>query len=177
MQRIVAYVIVLAIASYLYYVAAGIRYTGPAGRIGPDAWPKAILLLTIATCVYAIGRELLAILAERRRRAAPAATAEKGVESGEAPSNPLLIGSGLAITLAYLLLVERIGFFLCTLLYLASFMVVGRYRRPGVIAATSLIGALAFVFVFMKIVYVSLPLGQGPFAEVSLTLMKLMGVR
>jgi putative tricarboxylic transport membrane protein len=42
---------------------------------------------------------------------------------------------------------------------MALFMWVGRYRRPGVIVATSLIGSLAFMFMFMKIVYVSLPLG------------------
>jgi hypothetical protein len=29
----------------------------------------------------------------------------------------------------------------------------------------------------MKLVYVSLPLGEGPFQEVTLTLMKLMGIR
>jgi hypothetical protein len=33
------------------------------------------------------------------------------------------------------------------------------------------------MFVFMKIVYVSLPLGQGPFAEITFLLMRLMGIR
>jgi putative tricarboxylic transport membrane protein len=56
-------------------------------------------------------------------------------------------------------------------------MWIGRYRRIGVIVATSLIGALAFVFVFMKIVYVSLPLGVEPFAQVSYLVMKLLAIR
>ncbi len=43
--------------------------------------------------------------------------------------------------------------------------------------ASSLLGSLAFVFVFMKIVYVSLPLGVEPFSQVSLLLMRLMGIR
>ena len=60
-----------------------------------------------------------------------------------------------------------LGFFLATAVYLAAFMVVGRYRRAGVIAATSVLGSLAFMYVFMKIVYVSLPLGVGPFEQVS----------
>jgi putative tricarboxylic transport membrane protein len=56
-------------------------------------------------------------------------------------------------------------------------MLVGRYRRVAVVLATSLIGSLVFMFVFMKIVYVSLPLGQAPFSEISFLLMRLMGIR
>ena len=59
---------------------------------------------------------------------------------------------------------------------LAAFMLVGRYRRPGVIVASSVVGSLAFVFVFMKIVYVSLPLGVGPFRSVSTWLMAMLGI-
>ena len=81
------------------------------------------------------------------------------------------------MTVGYVLLIERLGFFLCTFIYLAAFMLVGRYRRFGVVLATSLIGSLVFMFVFMKIVYVSPPLGQAPFSEVSFFLMRLMGIR
>jgi putative tricarboxylic transport membrane protein len=56
-------------------------------------------------------------------------------------------------------------------------MWIGRYRRPGVILVTSLVGSLAFMFMFMKIVYVSLPLGVEPFSQVSFLLMRLMGIR
>jgi len=69
-----------------------------------------------------------------------------------------------------------LGFFLATAIYLAAFMLVGRYRRYGVIAVTSVVGSLVFVFVFMKIVYVSLPLGIGPFQSVSTALMALLGI-
>ena len=44
-------------------------------------------------------------------------------------------------------------------------------------AAMSLFGALLLMFVFMKLVYVSLPLGEPPFAGVMLTLMDWMGIR
>jgi putative tricarboxylic transport membrane protein len=53
----------------------------------------------------------------------------------------------------------------------------GRYRRWPVNAAVALAGALVFMFVFMKIVYLSLPLGVGPFEAISLALMRLMGIR
>jgi len=45
------------------------------------------------------------------------------------------------------------------------------------IAVCSVAGGLIFMFTFMKIVYVSLPLGVEPFSRVSLALMGLMGIR
>jgi putative tricarboxylic transport membrane protein len=55
-------------------------------------------------------------------------------------------------------------------------MVVGHYRRWRVIGIASVAGSLAFVFVFMKIVYVSLPLGVGPFRHVSTGIMAALGI-
>jgi hypothetical protein len=44
-------------------------------------------------------------------------------------------------------------------------------------AAVSLLGTLAMMFFFMKVVYVSLPLGRAPFMQVTLFLMQAMGIR
>jgi putative tricarboxylic transport membrane protein len=55
-------------------------------------------------------------------------------------------------------------------------MLIGRYRRYAIVAITSLAGSLAFVFVFMRIVYVSLPLGVGPFQKLSLWILAVLGV-
>ena len=41
---------------------------------------------------------------------------------------------------------------------------------------SSLLGALVLMFIFMKVVYVSLPLGTEPFSAVSLWLLATMGV-
>ena len=70
------------------------------------------------------------------------------------------------------LLVERI-----LPIAILAMAVVGRYRRHGVSAVTALVGTLLLMFVFMKIVYLSLPLGVGPFETISLALMRLMGIR
>ncbi|MBI3068559.1 MAG: tripartite tricarboxylate transporter TctB family protein, partial [Betaproteobacteria bacterium] len=47
----------------------------------------------------------------------------------------------------------------------------------GVIAAVSLLGTLLLMFIFMKLVYVSLPIGVEPFSRVTFLLMQLMGIR
>jgi putative tricarboxylic transport membrane protein len=89
----------------------------------------------------------------------------------------VLIVSGIVLTVLYVLVIERLGFFLTTFLYLAAFTWIGRYRRPVIVLVSSLVGSLFFMFMFMKVVYVSLPLGQGPFSQVTFLLMRLMGIR
>jgi putative tricarboxylic transport membrane protein len=91
-------------------------------------------------------------------------------------SYPLLLAGGIVLTIIYVVTISSLGFFLATITYLALFMVIGRYRNWTVIAISSLLGSLALVFIFMKVVYVSLPLGVEPFSAVSLLLLRVMGV-
>ncbi len=182
LRKIVPYVIVLAVAAFLYALANRIEFVAPGGRIGPDFWPKAILLLAMATCAYEIVKTLflgrpdqeVAGVLESIMEDAPAEAAAK---EPQARSYLHLLLIGVAITIAYVVLIERLGFFLCTFLYLAGFTWAGRYRRLGIVLTSSLLGSLVFMFVFMKIVYVSLPLGQEPFSQVSFLLMRLMAIR
>ena len=184
MRSIMPYVIVLVIAGCLYFYANQINFVAPGGRIGPDFWPKAILILAMATCAYEIIKNLFFTRPDEEELPGVLKSiieeAPDGAETAppqEEKTYPHLLLTGMAMTVAYVALIQTLGFFLCTFLYLAGFMLVGRYRRIGVALATSLAGSLVFMFVFMKIVYVSLPLGQAPFSEISFLLMRLMGIK
>jgi putative tricarboxylic transport membrane protein len=175
------YIVVLAITGALFALANRIDFVAPGGRIGPDFWPKVILGLAMATCAYQIvktlffdnaGEEVVGVL-ESIIEEAPS---DEAAQTQPARSYPLLIVSGIALTIAYVVVIEWLGFFLTTFAYLAAFMWVGRYRRPLVVLASSLAGSLAFMFMFMKVVYVSLPLGHEPFVQVTFLLMRLMGI-
>jgi putative tricarboxylic transport membrane protein len=180
---VVTYACVLGIAVFLYYLASHFDYTPRAGAPGPDAWPKGILALMIATCIYGIIKSLFFAGADEGN-----ALLEGVVQEGmEAPADaeadaasaryPHLLVGGIVVTLGYVFFVDKLGFFLTTLVYLVVFLLLGRYRRWRAIAGVSLIGSIVLMYVFMKIVYVSLPLGVGPFGEFSVLLMKLMGIR
>jgi hypothetical protein len=49
-------------------------------------------------------------------------------------------------------------------------------RRPVLSAAIGLAGSLVLVVMFMRIAYISLPLGEGPFRQLSIALMRAIGV-
>jgi putative tricarboxylic transport membrane protein len=87
----------------------------------------------------------------------------------------LLIGVGL--TIAYVWALPLLGFAVASLIFIALFIWLGTYRRGKVVAAVSVLGTLLLMFIFMKVVYVSLPLGTGPFESISVFLMGLMGIR
>jgi putative tricarboxylic transport membrane protein len=70
-----------------------------------------------------------------------------------------------------------IGFTLSTLLFTGLFIRMGGFRNMAVTAAVSVLGTLLLVFLFMKVVYVSLPLGKGVFGEISIALLPLLGIR
>ncbi|MBI4194454.1 MAG: tripartite tricarboxylate transporter TctB family protein [Betaproteobacteria bacterium] len=181
--RALPYATVGAAAGYLYYVATNFEFHRRAGTLGPDFWPEAILILMIAACVFEIVR---IALSPRKDAHVPGVLEDMVEESAEAhgapgpaaaKSHPVVLLLGMAATLGYVAVVQMLGFFLSTVIYLAGFLLIGGYRRWGVIAAVSLIGTLLLMFIFMKLVYVSLPIGQGPFAQVTLFLMQVMGIR
>lgn len=178
------YVLLGAAAGYLYYVAAHIDYHRREGVLGPDFWPKLILVLVIVACIYEVARRLL----RRARDDEVGGVLEELVEESArahgdsalavpVEHHPWLLVAGMALSVAYVAVIETLGFFSATVPYVALFIALGGYRRWGVTAAVSLVGTLVLMFFFMKIVYVSLPIGREPFAQVTLALMQLMGIR
>lgn len=184
LKRIAPYIVVGAGAAYLYYVAAHLEYHHRAGVLGPDAWPKLVLGLLIFICLYETVKRLLprrrdkgadGVLEEMMRSSVEARGAA-GMRPAE-EGHPWLLAGGMALTAVYVAAIQTLGFFLATVPYVAAFIVLGGYRRWKTVAAVSFIGTLLLVFFFMKVVYVSLPIGREPFAQVTLLLMQLMGIR
>ena len=184
--RVAPYVVVLGVAGLLYYNASGIDFQAPGGRIGPDFWPKMVLLLMIGTCVYEIVKIALFSSEDSVRGVmqtltdAPPAGSEAEAEPAsraEERTYPLRLALGIGATVLYAAIVPVTGFFLTTLAYLTAFMTIGRFRRVGVVIGVSLVGTLLMFYFFSKVAYISLPIGTGPFSAVSLFLMHVMGIR
>ena len=184
--RLLPYIVVGAAAGYLYYVAAHFEFHARAHTLGPDFWPQAILALIIATCICKIvaglatrgdAPEAGGVLEEIVADSAQKHALEMPAAAPVAERHPFLLMAGMALTAGYVIFIQRLGFFVATVLYLALFIVLGGYRRWSVVAAVSVVGTLLLLFFFMKVVYVSLPIGQEPFSAVTLFLMQIMGIR
>jgi putative tricarboxylic transport membrane protein len=179
--RAAPYGVLLALAAVLYAIAGRIEYIASGDRIGPAFWPRAILGLLGAVCAYEVIKSLLSAGAQSAGGMLQnlMESAAQSADAGGEPVRPSYwrLALGIGATLAYVGLVDKLGFFLATAAYLAGFTAVGGYRRWGVTLACGVAGSLAMVLVFMKVVYVSLPLGAGPFRAMSIGLLHLLGVR
>jgi putative tricarboxylic transport membrane protein len=173
-KRIIPYVIILLVSLYFYHLAGQFRFSVKAGNLGPDFWPKLLLALTMVACLYEIIKTAFFLRIAPPKEAAedqPARAASKK------QTYPGLLVIGIVMTVAYVYFVITLGFILCTFLYFAFFMIVGRYRKIWAILANSVVGTLVLVVIFMKIVYVSLPLGQEPFSGVTFFVLRMLGVK
>jgi putative tricarboxylic transport membrane protein len=173
-KRIIPYVIILLVSLYFYHLAGQFRFSAKPGNLGPDFWPKLLLGLTMAACLYEIIKTAFFL-----KTVPPKAAAEEQSAKPESKKKtyPGLLVIGIAMTVAYAYFVTTLGFIICTFLYFALFMIVGRYRKVWAILANSLIGTLVLVVIFMKIVYVSLPLGQEPFSGVTFFVLRMLGIK
>lgn len=183
LRRLAPYALAGGAGLFLLQVATQFDFHRREGVLGPDFWPKLILALLVIVCAAEIARILFAKNPDTDVGNVLEDIAQ-GADTGEADElpepaarHPWLLLAGMAATLTYVALVATTGFFLTTAVYLAAFLVIGGYRQRQRIALLSIGGALLLMFIFMKLVYVSLPLGSGPFAELTFLLMRIMGIR
>ncbi|WP_040298510.1 tripartite tricarboxylate transporter TctB family protein [Afipia sp. 1NLS2] len=167
------YILIIGAAIYFYRVASEIPYTEIPGQMGPERWPKIIIALLIAVCAFEVVRRIF--VSVRPRPVSDAASEADEGFSQQMEAHPLLVAAATAATVGYLLLFDLVGFFVATALYLVAVMWIGGVRRPVFLGLLSLAISFAFSFFFMKLIYVALPLGEGPFARISLIVMKLVG--
>ncbi len=163
-------------ASLALYGAAMQIEGGRGGRLGPDFWPEVVIAVMGLLCLYEVVRRLAFGPAPAAPAAAAQAQAEAAPQEDEA-EQPRLLGAGVALVVGFVLAVPWLGFFTSTLLFLAGFAWIGGFRRPLLNLAVAAAGALLLVFLFMRVAYISLPLGEGVFRQLSLLLMTWLGVK
>ena len=184
----VPHTVLLLIAGLLYYATTLIDTSSAGGtRLGPGFWPKVIIAAMALLCTYEIGKRLIfgatrdaaGVTAGFDRapleiEGAPAVESDS-VAKQETLDNGKLI-AGLILIAAFVAGVAYVGFFVSTVLFLALFSWTGGYRRPLPVVFVSVTGAFVLLTIFVRIAYVSLPLGVGPFQQVSVWLLRLLGV-
>ncbi|MEW5962811.1 MAG: tripartite tricarboxylate transporter TctB family protein [Pseudomonadota bacterium] len=177
LKECVPYLIALVAAAVLWGLTSAITFDARPGQIGPTFWPRAAIALMALSALVEISRILLARGGERLITGVGDALQGEEHDAHPEPSMPQLLAGGVALTVAFGLLVTSLGFLLSVLLYLVAFMYLGRYRNHLVIWTSSLVGTLLIAVVFLKIVYVSLPRGVAPFDSLTQAIVDLLSLR
>lgn len=154
----------LALPSFMVDAARPLRGTG----LGPAAWPQVMLALIAFCAAVWLAHEVFAW-----RRGRPAITA--AATDGE-PYSYGKAATGLAMIVAYGILLPVIGFPLATASFIALWCVLGGVRHPLVVAPLSLVGTAALLWMFMGLALMPLSRGQGVFDRISVTILQLLGI-
>ena len=188
-RRAGPFVIVLGAGIWLWTVADDFAIKTSLGRAGPDLWPKIVLVLMICAALWGVAEVLFKsrpddetsiLIANASRSTGHEEDARQDLSEatdGAGTRHPQFAAAGIAAMLGYVVVIPYLGFLIATFLLLLSIMLAAGYTRLLRASAISLVGSFVFFIVFQRIVYVSLPHGEGPFKELTLALMALVGVR
>lgn len=165
---------VMLVASVLLYWAATRIDVNTGGRISPAAWPRAIIILMGLLCAYEIVKRL--VMKSTFTATGLVEGMQAQVPASPATENSRMLAGGIALIAAYVVTVPWLGFFVATALFLAVFPWISGLRRPVLAVVLGIAGSFVLVVVFMRVAYISLPLGDGPFRALSLALMRAIGV-
>ena len=83
---------------------------------------------------------------------------------------------GVTLIVGDVWLAPLVGFPLVTGLFIAAFMAVCGTRSPTVIAVNVVVGTIGLLYLFVKIVYLPLPKGGGPFEALTLALYRALRI-
>jgi putative tricarboxylic transport membrane protein len=155
------------------WIQAG-RLEGDGSAIGPDLWPKMICVLL--GVVSAIGI-VVALLEARPGSPAPAAASEPDEGLPPVPeTQPLMVWVAVLATGLFVYALEQVGFVCAAAAYAMALLVIGGMRRWWAVAPAGIALSLVFTLIFMRVVYVALPIGEGVFKAVSLAVFGLLGI-
>lgn len=128
-------------------------------RYGAGGWPRALFV----TMVVAATIQLLVTLRQTARGDAAEADQGDDKNSGDGPVSlgglPLRT---ITVPVIYIAFLVPVGFFVATPPFLAGVMIAMGERRPMHIALVTLLIYTLVILVFIKLLYVPLPIGTWP---------------
>ena len=168
------------IASCLLLLATGgLDHGVPAGRLGPAFWPRLVLACLAATCLVRLDRGAPRPLdhgGPGPRHDRRGARRDRRGGNAPGPISRARLGAAMALILLYVLAAPVTGFPLATVGFVVGFMWVSGARSAAGIAAGALLGTVGLLYLFVKVVYLPLPKGDGLFEAVTLALYRLLRI-
>lgn len=152
----------VALAVVLLVASRGLDTVSAPGQLGPAFWPRLVLAGLLVAC-------LAKALEDARARRTAKVTEAVPFARGR-------LTAAIAAIVLYVLLAPLLGFAITTAAFIVVFMILCGARGPLMLGANAAVGTVALLYIFVKVVYLPLPKGAGPFENVTLALYRALGI-
>ena len=152
-------------------------FTSSVGGPGPAFYPRMLIGLFALTMVV----RLIQQIREQRQGVEPVdtdvgAVPEEGAELDASLIDSRRVWVAIVLAVAYALASMFVGWVIATFVFTIVFLVLAGKRNPLIVLPMALVLSLGFVYVFVKIVYISLPTGIGVFDLITMRLFEFLGI-
>jgi hypothetical protein len=162
---------ILLAAAYLFYTAGNFDYQERPGQLGPQFWPRmaavglgAAVLVRIVQTIRDRNRPIVRVKGEF----------DEYERTAEVHWPSLWLALGLVV--GYVTSTMFLGYMISTALFLGLFIWLGGQRK-WYVTLVAAVGALLFSYIFVGVVYVSLPTGVGIFDTITVAVYRLLGIQ
>lgn len=165
---------VLGCCLVLYSQTSGLTTTvsGP----GPAFFPRLLIGLLAVAMLVRIGQ----VVREVRRERAGSATwtaneLEKGVDVGDPPPSMPRVWLAIGLSVGYVGATIYLGWVIATFAFLVVFLYLAGKRKLWLTVPLGAGLSIGMAYLFVKVVYISLPTGIGVFDQFTIKLLQALG--
>jgi putative tricarboxylic transport membrane protein len=172
LRELVPEIVFLGGAVYLFVLAGDFTHRQQPGQLGPGFWPR---LAAVGLAVALLVRIVQTIREHRRPLVRVVSEFDDiGAESATLHWRSAALAMGLAF--GYVLATMFLGYMFATMVFLGAFIWFGG-QRTWYAPLVAVVGGLILTYVFVGVVYVSVPTGVGAFDSVTVAIYQLLGIQ
>lgn len=160
----------LAVFAVLWLLTGGLR-PAPPGELGPAWWPRLLIILLGLCVLVQAARKATAVDPPRRP-----GDADPGPDGDHRPFDARRATVAVLTIVGYVLAGIYLGYLIATAAFVVAFLLAAGRRGVALSAAIGVGAALAFSFVFLKVVYIAVPSGVGGFDAFTVWAYGLIGI-
>jgi hypothetical protein len=170
--EVIPELLVLAGVVYLFFKAGDFSARQQPGQLGPAFWPRLVALgLGVALLV-----RIVQVFREHNRPVVRVASEFDDIEDDDVEVNWRSAALAMGLAFGYVVATMFLGYMFATMAFLGAFIWAGGQRRWAA-PVVAVVGGLVMTYVFVGVVYVSVPTGVGVFDTVTVAVYKLLGIQ
>jgi putative tricarboxylic transport membrane protein len=163
---------ILAVAVYLFYLAGTFEFQQEEGQLGPGFWPR----MAATGLIAAVLVRMVQTVRERDRPIVHVTSEFDEYAEVEYPLSWSRLAIALVLAVGYVIATMFLGYLFSTAIFLFLFIWIGGQRK-WYVPLVAVGGALVFTYIFIGVVYVSLPSGVGIFDTLTVAIYNLLGIQ